>query len=73
MGEAAGVAATLAIDGGVAVRDVDVATLQAQLMKQGGIIDRPNRQGRPGASEGPESGLEDSIHWQAVSESQTFG
>ena len=73
MGEAAGVAATLAIDGGIAVRDIDVSALQAQLVKQGGIIDRPNRQGQPGASDGPDSGLEDSIHWQAVNESQAFG
>ena len=76
MGEAAGVAATLAVDGGVAVRDVDIAALQAQLVKQGGVVDRPGLAGD--GSHGPESerpgaGLADSIHWQAVSDSQMFG
>ena len=35
MGEAAGVAAALALDAGVAVRNVDVATLQRTLRAQG--------------------------------------
>lgn len=73
MGEAAGVAATLAIDGGIALRDVDVHALQAQIVKQGGVIDRPNRMGRGSENADPDSGLEGSIHWQAVNESQAFG
>ena len=71
MGEAAGVAATLAVDGGVDVRDVDIGALQAQLVKQGGIVDRPLRLGEPDSS-GPEAGLEESIHWQAVNEAHAF-
>jgi putative aminopeptidase FrvX len=40
MGEAAGVAAVKALDAGVAVRDVDVAAVQAQLIRQGAIVTR---------------------------------
>ncbi|HKX41817.1 MAG TPA: FAD-dependent oxidoreductase, partial [Burkholderiaceae bacterium] len=44
MGEAAGVAAALAIDAGVAVRDVDVAAVQRTLRAQGADPgDRPGR------------------------------
>ena len=58
MGEAAGVAATLAVDGGVDVRDIDIRALQAQLVKQGGIVDRPTR-AEPSrrAATSPDSGL----------------
>jgi 2-polyprenyl-6-methoxyphenol hydroxylase-like FAD-dependent oxidoreductase len=72
MGEAAGVAATLAVDNGVGVGDIDIGALQAQLMKQGGIIDRPTQRGQHDASHGPEEGLEQSIHWQAVDEARAF-
>src|SRR5207344_133001 len=44
MGEAAGVAATLAVDNTVDVRNVDIGALQAQLVKQGGIVGRPAQQ-----------------------------
>ena len=70
MGEAAGVAATLAVDRGVEVRDVDVGALQAQLVKQGSIVDRPTE--RSDGSHGPDSGLEESIHWQAVDTTRAF-
>ena len=50
MGEAAGVAATLAVDRGVEVRDVDIGALQAQLVKQGSIVDRPTEQSTTGAT-----------------------
>jgi hypothetical protein len=72
MGEAAGVAAVLAADNGVDVRDVDVGALQAQLVKQGGIVDRPTQPGQHDTDRGPESGLEASIHWQAVDEARAF-
>ena len=72
MGEAAGVAATLAADRGVEVRDVDMKALQAQLVKQGGIIDRPVQQSEHDGSHGPDSGLEESIHWQAVDTARAF-
>jgi hypothetical protein len=66
------VAATLAVGGGVDVREIDVGALQTQLVKQGAIVDRPilltQGDGVPGAG----SGLEDSIHWQAVNEARAF-
>jgi hypothetical protein len=72
MGEAAGVAATLAVGGGIDVREIDVGALQTQLVKQGAIVDRPilltQGDGVPGAG----AGLEDSIHWQAVNEARAF-
>ena len=46
MGEAAGVAAVLAVDGGTAVRDVDIKALQAQLVEQGSIVDLLRRRAR---------------------------
>jgi hypothetical protein len=72
MGEAAGVAATLAVSSGVGVRDVDIRALQAQLVKQGGIVDRPTQRRHHDTSHGPEAGLEESIHWQAVDEARAF-
>jgi hypothetical protein len=36
MGEAAGIAATLALQGGTTVRNIDVGTLQRKLREQGG-------------------------------------
>ena len=41
MGEAAGVAAVLAVDDGAEFRDVDIDALQTQLVKQGALVDRP--------------------------------
>jgi hypothetical protein len=78
MGEAAGVAATLAVDRDVEVRDVDIHALQTQLAKQGGIVDRPIEQGQDGERHGQDSGLPDdelrqSIHWQAVHKTDAFG
>jgi 2-polyprenyl-6-methoxyphenol hydroxylase-like FAD-dependent oxidoreductase len=73
MGEAAGVAATLAVDHACDVRVIDISALQAQLVKQGGIVDRPNQDDHGEALSSLDSGLEDSIHWQAVDESRAFG
>jgi hypothetical protein len=72
MGEAAGIAATLAVDSGVDVRDIDIRALQQQLVQQGGIVDRPSQPSQDDAGDGPESGLEESIHWQAVNEARAF-
>jgi 2-polyprenyl-6-methoxyphenol hydroxylase-like FAD-dependent oxidoreductase len=70
MGEAAGVAAAMAVDGGQAVRDVDVAALQAQLERQGAVVHRPGSEAddaRTDADAGrPGDGVESSIHWAAV-------
>jgi hypothetical protein len=72
MGEAAGVAATLAVDGHTDVRDIDVRVLQTQLVKQGSIVDRPTRKNQPGEPQNLVSELEESIHWQAVNEARAF-
>ena len=60
MGEAAGVAAVLAVDGGTAVRDVDIKALQAQLVEQGSIVDlrrgRAHDSGTTSASRSPLAG-----------------
>ncbi len=71
MGEAAGVAAVHAVDQGVAVRNVNVAALQAQLVKQGALVERrPDSNAvLPGAVE---SGMEDSIHWKAVDATRAY-
>lgn len=71
MGEAAGVAATLAVDSGVDVRGIDVHAVQAQLVKQGGIVDRPTRRSDD-ETHGTEVGLEESIHWQAVNQARAY-
>jgi hypothetical protein len=68
MGEAAGVAATHALDAGVDVRDVDIAALQSQLERQGAVVARP---GGVAATAG-DDGLELSIHWQAVNDARAF-
>jgi hypothetical protein len=39
MGQAAGNAAAMAIDGGIGVREIDVAALQAALRAQNAILD----------------------------------
>ncbi|HSB87240.1 MAG TPA: FAD-dependent oxidoreductase, partial [Ilumatobacteraceae bacterium] len=72
MGEAAGVAATLAVDSGSDVRDVDIHMLQTQLVKQGAIVDRPTQHGQGDKDQRAGSGLEDSIHWQAVNDARAF-
>ena len=72
MGEAAGVAATLAVNSGVDVRDIDVPALQQQLVKQGSIVDRPSQPNQQGVINGPDSGIEESIHWKAVDEARAY-
>jgi hypothetical protein len=72
MGEAAGVAAVLAVDGGSAVRDVDIKALQAQLVEQGAIVDLPAEPGGHDRAAGDDVGLEESIHWQAVNQARAF-
>jgi hypothetical protein len=72
MGEAAGVAATLAADRGVDVRDVDIGSLQAQLVKQGAIIDRPAGEQDHRQATDPEARIEESIHWRAVDAAQAL-
>jgi hypothetical protein len=47
MGEAAGVAAVQALDVGVALRDVDVAAVQAQLARQGAVVEGRKRGPEP--------------------------
>jgi len=73
MGEAAGVAAVLALDNGGDVRGVDVHAVQTQLVKQGGIVDRPTQPAPPDDDGNADSGLEESIHWQAVDDKRAFG
>jgi hypothetical protein len=72
MGEAAGVAAVLAVDGGADLRDVEVGALQAQLVRQGAIVDRPTAPSTDDGRHGPDAGLEDSIHWQAVDQARAY-
>jgi hypothetical protein len=66
MGEAAGIAATLAIDEGVEVREVDTARLQLRLHEAGAIVRRPAAGvvAADGSSVADELGT--SIHWTAV-------
>jgi hypothetical protein len=71
MGEAAGVAAVLAVDGGSTVRDVDIKALQVQLVSQGSIVDLPAQAGAQDP-EGDDLGVEESIHWQAVDGARAF-
>jgi hypothetical protein len=72
MGEAAGVAAVMAVDRGVEVRAVDIGELQARLGEQGAIVDRPTEPGEDASPHGSEVGLEESIHWQAVNQARAF-
>jgi hypothetical protein len=72
MGEAAGVAATLAVDSGIDVRGIDVRALQTQLAKQGSIVDRPAQQDQREEAHSLNSELEESIHWRAVHEARAF-
>jgi hypothetical protein len=72
MGEAAGVAAVMAVDKDVEVRDLHLDALQARLVEQGAIVHRPTQPDRSDGQHGAEVGLEESIHWQAVHESRAF-
>ena len=63
MGEAAGVAAVQALSDRVALRDVDIAAVQAQLARQGAVVERPKQAPRhEGAS--PDDEFANSIHRQ---------
>jgi 2-polyprenyl-6-methoxyphenol hydroxylase-like FAD-dependent oxidoreductase len=66
MGEAAGVAATLAVDGDVDVGAIDIERLQGQLVRQGAIVDRPAEARGSDDEAGPDEGIEESIHWRAI-------
>jgi len=73
MGEAAGIAAAVAVSDALQVRDVPVAKLQALLEKAGAIIDPPgDGRGRDDDQSSTESELEDSIHWRAVDQTRAF-
>ena len=72
MGEAAGAAATLAVDSGIDPREIDVRALQTQLVKQGSIVDRPTQQDQGDTTGSLDAELEGSIHWQAVNEARAF-
>jgi 2-polyprenyl-6-methoxyphenol hydroxylase-like FAD-dependent oxidoreductase len=61
MGEAAGVAAVQALAAGVDLRDVDIATLQTQLVRQGAIVHRSGERDVPAPST-LESEVAESIH-----------
>ena len=73
MGEAAGVAAVMALGSGTELRDVDIQAVQVQLVKQGAIVDRPTDPNPAEEGHGHDIGLEESIHWQAVDEARAFG
>jgi hypothetical protein len=63
MGEAAGVAAVHAMDDSVELRDVDIARLQAQLVRQGAIVHRREEPGEPvTTATNVEAEFADSIH-----------
>jgi hypothetical protein len=65
MGEAAGVAAAMAVSGRQRLRDVSVPELQQRLRKRGAILDAPEGGAVP-ASDESDTQLESSIHWRAV-------
>jgi len=63
MGEAAGVAAVHAMEDSVELRAVDVARLQAQLVRQGAIVHRPDEPEEPvTTTTNVEAEFADSIH-----------
>ena len=74
MGEAAGIAASIAVSQNFRLSDVPVADLQAKLVAKGAIIDPPgdDGRGRAGDDADTQSELEDSIHWRAVDQSRAF-
>jgi len=65
MGEAAGIAAAMAVSAGQRLRDVSVPELQQRLRKHGAIIEAPAGAVVP-AQDDSETQLESSIHWRAV-------
>jgi hypothetical protein len=67
MGQAAGIAATIAVDQGVDVGDVDTVDLRSQLVAHGAIVDRPPIRSRPA---GRDASIEESIHWTAIEATQ---
>ena len=72
MGEAAGVAAAIAVRDDLRVRDVPVQELQATLQQRGAIIEPPSGGPERPDDSSTESGLEDSIHWRAVDQERAF-
>ena len=67
MGEAAGVAAVHALADEVELRDVDIPALQAQLARQGAIVERPSdRRELPDPAGSIEAELAESIHHRVV-------
>ena len=52
IGQAAGVAAALAVAGDVAVQQLDYASLRARLLAQGQVLELPPASGRPAVDEG---------------------
>jgi hypothetical protein len=73
MGEAAGIAATIAIDGGVELRDVDVAELQVRLHRVGAIMRRPSNAATDATPRSDtDAELESSIHWTAVDTARAY-
>ena len=65
MGEAAGVAAVMAVNGRHRLRDVSVPELQRRLLERGAIIDPPGGVPERVPDDG-DTQLEASIHWRAV-------
>jgi hypothetical protein len=72
MGEAAGLAAVVAIDDGVDVRAVDTARLQQRLQQTGAIVRRGATGGIATAGPGATGELETSIHWTAVDTARAY-
>jgi hypothetical protein len=84
MGEAAGIAAAMAVSANVQLRDVDVPQLQKALVRHGAIIDPPgdsaaDQAGARDAERADEKtagkdadGLQDAIHWRAVDDVRAF-
>jgi hypothetical protein len=67
MGEAAGVAAVHAVGDSVELRDVDVARLQTQLVKQGAVVRRPDQPEHLGSETTTvDAEFADSIHHRVV-------
>jgi hypothetical protein len=62
MGEAAGVAAVQALDAGVALRVVDVAAVQAQLARQGAVVERANAEPTDTSRASVDGEFAESIH-----------
>lgn len=65
MGEAAGIAAAMAVSTGQRLRDVPVPELQRRLLTRGAIIEAPEGAAAP-APDDSGAQLDTSIHWRAV-------